>query len=138
MARCDVLVAGHGSGGQSTLMGKRVSSVAVLVSLLTCACYPDPEPAQLTSKDNGRFVGLAFHQEVDLTLQTIGPGQFGEPVISSQAVSFEGMTFPTAQNPGGPTQLYRFRTVADGNAVITIPHDNGGAPFTITLSCCAQ
>jgi hypothetical protein len=110
----------------------------VLASLVGFGCYPDPTPVELTSKDNGRDVSTALHQEVDVTLQTIGPGQFGAPVISSPAVNFEGMTFPTSQNPGGPTQLYRFRTVADGNAVITIPHDSGSASFTVTLRCCAQ
>ena len=119
-------------------MGKRFRSVTVLASVLSFGCYSDPEPAELTRDDDGRFVGLAFHQEVRLTLQTIGPGQFGEPSISSSSVSFEGMSFPQAQNPGGPTQLYRFRTVADGTAIVTIPHDNGGAAFTVTLSCCAQ
>ncbi len=95
-------------------------------------------PVELTTKDNGRDVGLALDQEVAVTLQTIGPGQFGKPDISSAAVRFEGMTFPTSQNPGGPTQLYRFRTVADGTAIVTIPHDGGSAPFTLTLRCCAQ
>lgn len=92
----------------------------------------------LTAKDNGRDVSLALHQEVGLTLQTIGPGQFGASVISFPAVSFEAMTFPKAQNPGGPTQLYRFRTVPDGTPLVTIAHDSGSAPFTITLHCCAQ
>jgi len=77
-------------------------------------------------------------QEVDLTLGTVGPGQYGEPTISSAAVRFEGMTLPAAQNPGGPTQLYKFRAVAVGAAVIIIPHDTKPAPFTLTLRCCAE
>jgi hypothetical protein len=119
-------------------MGKRFGSVTILVSLLGSSCYGDPEPADLTAKDNGKLVSLALHQEVDVTLQTIGPGQFGEPVVSAPAVTFEGMTFPKTQYPSGPTQLYRFRTVAAGTALVTIPHDSGSPSFTVTLSCCAQ
>jgi hypothetical protein len=118
-------------------MGKRLSST-ILAGLLSFACSVDPEPAELTAKDNGSIVNLAMNQYVYLKLQTIGPGQYGEPVLSSAAVSFEGMTFPTAQNPGGPTQVYQFRTLAAGTALLTIPHDSGSAPFTATLVCCAQ
>ena len=34
--------------------------------------------------------------EADVTLQAIGPSQFGAPVISSPAVNIEGMTFPSS------------------------------------------
>jgi hypothetical protein len=118
-------------------MGKRLSST-ILAGFVSFACSVDPEPAELTSKDNGGEVGLAMNQHVYLTLQTVGPGQYGEPVLSSDAVSFEGMTFPKNQNPGGPTQVYHFRTLADGNTLLTIPHDSGSAPFTARLWCCAQ
>ena len=118
-------------------MGKRFSST-ILAGLVSFACSVDPQPAELTNKDNGRIVNLAMNQHVYLTLQTIGPGQFGEPELSSDAVSFEGMTLPATQNPGGPTQVYHFRALAVGTALLTIPHDSGSAPFTATLDCCAQ
>lgn len=118
-------------------MGKRFSST-ILAGLVTFACSVDPEPAELTAQDNGRIVNLAMNQYVYLKLQTIGPGQYGEPVLSSAAVSFEGMTLPETQNPGGPTQVYHFRTLTVGKTLLTIPHDSGSAPFTATLDCCAQ
>lgn len=118
-------------------MGMRLSST-IFAGFLSFACSVDPEPAELTSKDNGRFVTFAMNQHVYLTLQTVGPGQYGEPALSSDAFSFEEMTFPKNQNPGGPTQVYHFRTLAIGTALLTIPHDSGSAPFTATLDCCAQ
>jgi hypothetical protein len=121
----------------AAFMGKLFSST-ILAALATFACSVDPAPAELTSEDNGRFVDLAMNQHVYLTLHTVGPGQFGDPVLSSDAVSFEGMTFPITQNPGGPTQTYHFRTHGEGNTLLTIPHDSGRAPFTTTLTCCAQ
>jgi len=51
-------------------MGKRFGSLTVLFSLLSANCYGTAEPLGLTAQDNGS----------DLT---IGPGQFGEPVIWS-------------------------------------------------------
>ena len=112
--------------------------VGAAVGLVCLGCYPDPGSVELTREDNGRDIGLALHQDVNVTLQTIGPGQFGKPEISSSAVEFGGMTSPGPPNPAGPTQLYRFRTVSDGTTVVTIPHDGGSAPFTVTLRCCAQ
>lgn len=112
--------------------------VGVAMGLAFMGCYPDPGSVELNNEDNGKRIDLAMHQEVNVTLQTIGPGHFGKPDISSSAVEFGGMTSPGPANPGGPTQLYRFRTVANGMAVVTIPHDSGSAPFVVTLNCCAQ
>ena len=77
-----------------------------------------------------------MNQEVELTLGTVGPGQYGTPTISSPAIRFEGMTFPAVQNPGGPTQVFNFRAVAAGTAVVTIRHDTKPAPFTLTAWVC--
>ena len=121
------------------MMGMRQRYLlGVAMGLVCWGCYPDPEVVELTGEDNGRDMMVSFHQEVHVTLQTIGPGQFGKPVVSSAAVEFEGMSFAAVQNPGGPTQLYEFRTVDNGAAVVTIPHDSGSAPFTVTLRCCPQ
>ena len=43
------------------------------------ASTPQLPPAELTAQDNGRVVNLAMNQDVYLTLQTVGPGQYGEP-----------------------------------------------------------
>ena len=118
-------------------MGKRLHGT-ILAGLVSLACSGDPEAAELTARDSGKDINLAMNQHVYLTLQTVGPGQFGEPELSSDAVRFEGMILPPSQNPGGPTQVYHFRTVAAGTSLLTIPHDSGSAPFTARLFCCAQ
>ena len=108
-----------------------------LVGLLGAGCGSDPAPVELSGQDNGTELDLANDQEVDLTLQTIGPGQYGEPTISSSAVRFEGTHLSSQQNPGGPRQIYQFRAVGGGSALISIPHDSGQAPFTFRTRCCA-
>ena len=91
---------------------------------------------QLSNEDDGTDKTAAVNERLELTLRTVGPGSYADPVISSPALSFDGTTFPAEQNPGGPTQIYRFHCVAQGTALVTIPHDGGGRDaFTITLHC---
>jgi hypothetical protein len=82
----------------------------------------------------GSVIELVVGQTVDLTLATVGPGNYGDPQLSSSAVAFNGSEYPPAQNPGGPTQLYRFHAVAIGSTTLTIPHTQAGhASFTLTF-----
>ena len=104
-------------------------------ALSAVSCSPSG-PVSLDNEDNGRTVSLAGGMEADLTLQTIGGGHYGDPVVSSPAISFLGTTYPADQNPGGPRQLYRFRAAAPGTADISIPHVGGfneTPPFVLTL-----
>lgn len=101
-------------------------------------CKGYPATTVLFTNDDGRDVTLPLQQAVELTLQTIGPGQYGDPIISSSTVTFEGTARPRNVIPAGPTQIYHFRTIADGEATITIPHTGERAPFTLTLRCCAE
>ena len=119
-------------------MGRQLAAALFVLGLASSGCGSAAPPVELTSQADGRTVELTMNQEVELTLGTIGPGQYGNPTISSPAIRFEGMTFPAVQNPGGPTQVFNFRAVAAGTAVVTIPHDTKPAPFTLTLDCCAQ
>lgn len=59
-------------------------------------------------------------QEVDVVLQTLGAGEFGEqPVLSSDAVSFVGAFHVAPRKPGGVRQLFRFKAVKPGLVTIT-------------------
>jgi hypothetical protein len=93
-----------------------------------------PEVIPLTMEDLEKTVSAALGQEIDVTLQTIGPGQFAAPELSSSAVEFIEMSFPPNQNPGGPTQLYRFNAVSSGTVVITIKHTVADSVFTVTVT----
>ena len=105
--------------------------------LFSPACGVLKTTVDLTNADNGRSLAVLVGDEIDVTLQTIGPGSYGTPVLSSRAVRFVGESSPGPQNPGGPRQLFRFEAVATGRAEITIPHVDGFPeardPFGVTV-----
>jgi hypothetical protein len=89
----------------------------------------------LNRANDGQHVAATVGQPIEITMQTIGGGQYGTPQISSTAVRFEGSAFkpPREQNPGGPTQVYRFTAVAEGEAQVRIPHTAENVTFTVTI-----
>jgi hypothetical protein len=111
------------------------------VLLITVGC--GSSWSQIISVDNGdagRTVVASVGEKIEVTLQTIGPGQYGDPALSSGSVRFLGESPAGVPNPGGPRQLYRFEAVTSGRADITIPH-TGGFPegpaipvFAITVT----
>jgi hypothetical protein len=114
---------------------------AVAALLLALGCDPARRPnttVSLTNADDRRTIGVLVGDEIDITLQTIGPGAYGTPVLTSGSLRFLGESSPGPQNPGGVRQLFRFEAVAAGRAEITIPHRDGFPvprdPFTITVA----
>jgi hypothetical protein len=80
----------------------------------------------LGKSDSGRSITAAEGDRIEVTLQTIGPGRYDSPILSSGSVRFLGES-QGAPNPGGPLQLFRFDAVATGRADVTIPH-SGESP----------
>ena len=79
----------------------------------------------LNTDSSGRQVVATVGQEIEITLQTIGPGSYEEtPQISSPAIRFENVHLRQPYLPAGPTQVYVFRAAAKGKAEIQIRHIN--------------
>jgi len=75
---------------------------------------------------------VALGQELDITLQTIGPGRYDSlPAISSPAIRFLDMSFVGPAVPAGPTQLFRFKAEARGQAVVSFYQSTVGYPIVI-------
>ena len=118
------------------------SAVLLLVGLLWIfhskgaaqnAASQSSVPGHVLSLDNrnsGQRITATVGQPIQITLQTIGPGQYVSPQISSPAIQLVSAGFAEMQNPGGPRQIYRFRAAADGEAHITIPHEAKGKVTT--------
>ena len=81
----------------------------------------------LSTADSGKTVVATVGDTIEVTLQTIGPGQYGTPTLSSASVTFVGEwpSPPSEQGPGGVRQLYRFEAVSSGRADVVIPHGGG-------------
>jgi hypothetical protein len=93
----------------------------------------DTTPIALSRSDSGSTLAAAVGQALDVTLQTIGPGEYGAPSLSSPAIRFLDVSYPSQQNPGGPRQLFRFRAVSAGTVDVSIAHTGDNPPFSITV-----
>lgn len=93
------------------------------LSLLTFGCGSSgTETISLSNADAGRTLVAGVGDKVEVRLQTIGAGSFGNPTVSSGSVVFVGQSSVGPRIPAGLTQLYRFEAIAPGRADITIPH----------------
>jgi hypothetical protein len=87
----------------------------------------------LNRANDGQHVSARVGQPIVATLQTIGGGHYNTPQISSRAIRFESAMYSREQNPGGPTQVYRFTAAAEGEAQIRIPHTDSNPTVTFTI-----
>ena len=100
--------------------------------VLIAGCGSSEHTITLTGADTGRSVVAEVGDTIEVTLQTIGPGQYGDPTLSSGAVTFLGQGPAGQPNPGGLQQLYRFEAAASGQCAIAIPY-SGGPPGGLAL-----
>jgi len=107
---------------------------AALVVSTACSSANEDDALTLSGADNGSSVAAHVDQEVDITLQTIGPGEYSTPSMSSASVRFLDVSIPPNPNPGGVKQNFRFMAESVGTAVITIPHTERSEPFEITIA----
>jgi hypothetical protein len=73
-------------------------------------------------------------RELELTLQTIGPGEYaGPPLVTSGAVRFLDVRLG-APNPAGPRQRFRFKAMQLGVAIIVFQHTAQGPTIEDTVN----
>lgn len=75
----------------------------------------------LNFMNNGQHARATVGQQIEITLGTVGPAQYGVPLVSSTAVRLESTALNWPPNPGGPTFVYIFEAVAAGEAQVIIP-----------------
>jgi hypothetical protein len=124
-------------------MTSRVARVAfIFVAFLTqyCSSSDSMAPILLDNSSSGSTLSARVGDAIHITLQTIGPGRYGDPTVSSPAVRFISESDEGTPNPGGPVQLYIFQASTTGTAIVAIPHtgDLPGQPqtpaFTLTVN----
>ena len=73
----------------------------------------------MTGDSQNQPISAVVGQEIDITLRNVGPASYASPpLISSGALTYLGVDVVPPYNPGGPTQRFRFKAVATGQAVI--------------------
>ncbi len=80
-----------------------------------------PSALSLNFTNNGQRLFAVVGQQIEITLGTVGPKQYGDPEVSSPAIRLESVELAGPQNPGGPTFVYFFEAAAKGEAEVRIP-----------------
>jgi hypothetical protein len=110
--------------------------LGAVVALFSNAGCSGKDPVPVLSPTNGAVLDARSGEEIDLLLQTLGSGRYISAEVSSEAVRFIGIEVPKQQNPGGPTQVFKFQAVSPGSATIAILPGNESAMqvFKVTLN----
>lgn len=88
----------------------------------------DQRVLSLNFRNNGQHLAASVGQQIEITLGTIGPKQYGTPQVSSPAIQLESTALDWPPNPGGPTFIYIFEAAAEGEAQIQVPIVNSDDP----------
>jgi hypothetical protein len=100
---------------------------------IALACGTDTIVA-LKASDRNRRVSAHVGDRIEITLQTIGSGDYASPpAISSPAVVFLDVAGCGDPVPAGPTQCFHFRAAQSGMAVITFAHTGRNATVQDTI-----
>lgn len=101
--------------------------------VIAVACGADTIVA-LKASDRNRRVSAHVGDRIEITLQTIGSGEYASPPnISSPAVVFLDVAGCGEPVPAGATQCFHFRAAQSGLAVITFIHTERNAAVQDTI-----
>ena len=112
------------------MKGRHTCGILAAAVLLT-ACAKDPLAVRSTQSQT---LTIAVGQELDLTVGTVGPGEYeSPPSISSTALRFLDAKVVPPYLPSGPTQLFRFQAEARGLALVVIRHSGNDPTIQDTV-----
>lgn len=86
------------------------------------------EVLSLNFTNNGQHVRATVGEQIEITLGTVGPAQYGAPLVSSTAIRLASTALDWPPSPGGPTFVYIFEAAAAGKAQVIIPILNSPDP----------
>lgn len=80
-----------------------------------------------------RTLVLDVGQELQVTLGTVGPGEYSSPAISTSVLRFLDVSFVSPYIPAGPRQRFRFQAEAPGQVVLLFEHTGDNAVVRDTV-----
>jgi len=94
----------------------------VLVALTISACG-GKNPVAVSIVGRSQSLTVPVGTQFNVTLQTIGPGEYSSPpTVSSAAVHFLDVSQTALTVPAGPTQRFRFDATTRGKGIIVFQH----------------
>jgi len=112
---------------QMSVFGKSVGqhyspwhALLSLTAAFAVGCNADSVVNVDTSELN-RTIEVSVGSQVAVTLQTIGPGEFAAPELSSPSLRFLNVEYVNPV-PAGPTQRFTFFADARGTSVVVFRH----------------
>jgi hypothetical protein len=110
----------------------RSATVFALAGLLVAGCGSEG-PTDL-SEGTGRAFTVQAGRQLEIRLQSIGPGEYqAPPSVSSAVIRFVDVRLATPHVPAGVTQLFRFQAVRPGRALVTFRHSEQSAAVIDTV-----
>src|SRR6266508_6466247 len=98
------------------------------------ACGVGPGLGIRANGHPNRTLTASLGQTVELSFQSIGPGEYDTPpAITGASIRFVKMVPADVYVPAGVTQIYRFRAVSIGRSIITLTHSGTNPAVSDTI-----
>lgn len=97
--------------------------LALLAVFAAEACHPSPFEVRGAPS---RSFSIKVGEELTISIGGVGPNYADPPAITGSSLEYLNMTNPpgTVPNPGGAVQLYHFKGVANGQAIVLFQGPN--------------
>jgi hypothetical protein len=93
-------------------------SAYLIMAILSLASCSGDSPVEVSGQP-AQTVAISIGEELGITLGTAGPGEYvTPPALQGESVTFMDMSYPDTRQPGGISQLFRFRGVQSGQTII--------------------
>ena len=103
----------------------------VLMAFSLAACGSEP---LAVSGSRDQTLSVSVGQEFSITLQTVGPGEYkSPPAVFLSAIRFLDVAFVSPSVPAGPTQRFRFKAEARGDAIVRFQHSGDNPMVTYAV-----
>jgi hypothetical protein len=107
--------------------------LALLTVVLVGACVGSTSPLEVYGVPSSTL-SIDVGQEVLITMRTIGPGEYvSPPVVTGTAVTFLDVSLANVQVPAGETQVFRFKGVSRGQAIVVFHNTGSHADVSDTV-----
>ncbi len=100
-----------------------IARVAPILAALAISACAGKNPVAVSIVGRSQSLTVPVGTQFNVTLQTIGPGEYSSPpTVSSAAVRFLDVAQADIAVPAGPTQRFRFDAATPGKAIVVFQH----------------